>query len=115
MVRASAELYGDRQAATIVLPNGLEASLTFREVDSLSDDFAAYLRHGLQLPPGERVAILLPNCLAYPVCAFGALKAGLVVVNTNPLYTPRELEYQLKDSGAKVLVVLDKLGERLST
>lgn len=115
LVQAAAVRYGDKPAETLVLPNGMEASLSFREVDHLSDAFAAYLRHGLQLQPGTRVAILLPNALAYPVCAFGVLKAGCVVVNTNPLYTARELEEQLHDSGAEVLVVLDHFGDKLLT
>ena len=115
LVKAAAERYGDRKAETLVLPNGLEASLSFREVDRLSDAFAAYLRHGLQLHAGARVAILLPNALAYPVCAFGVLKAGCVVVNTNPLYTPRELELQLQDSGAEVLVVLDHFTDKVGS
>jgi long-chain acyl-CoA synthetase len=112
LVRHAAERYGDRKAETLVLPNGMEASLSFQEIDHLSDAFAAYLRHGLRLEAGARVAILLPNCLAYPICAFGALKAGCVVVNTNPLYTPRELELQLQDRGAEVLVVLDHFGDK---
>lgn len=115
LVRSSAEKFGDRKAATLVLPNGMEASLSFREVDRLSDDFAAYLRQSLQLASGTHVAILLPNCLAYHVCAFGILKANCVVVNTNPLYTPRELEIQLQDSGAEVLVVLDMFGDKLTS
>lgn len=113
LVRAAAERYGDRKAETLVLPNGMEASLSFREVDRLSDAFAAYLGHDLALQPGARVAIMLPNTLAYPICAFGALKAGCVVVNTNPLYTPRELKQQLQDSGAEVLVVLDHFGDKV--
>lgn len=115
LVRDAATRFGDRKAETLVLPNGMEASLTFREVDRLSDAFAAYLQRGLELPSGTRIAILLPNCLAYPICAFGALKAGCVVVNTNPLYTPRELELQLQDSGAEVLVVLDHFGDKVTS
>ncbi len=114
LIRAAAKRFGDRKAETLVLPNGMEASLTFSEIDLLSDAFAAYLQHDLRLAPGTRVAILLPNALAYPVCAFGALKAGCVVVNTNPLYTARELELQLKDSGAEVLVVLDHFGDKVA-
>jgi long-chain acyl-CoA synthetase len=114
LVRAAAERYGDRKAETLVLPNGMEASLSFKEVDQLSDAFAAYLRHDLGLQPGARVAIMLPNTLAYPICAFGALKAGCVVVNINPLYTPRELQQQLQDSGAEVLVVLDHFGDKVA-
>lgn len=115
LVHGAAKRYGDRSAATLVLPNGMQASHSFEEVDRLSDDFAAYLRESLELKAGARVAILLPNCLAYPICAFGVLKAGCVVVNTNPLYTPRELEIQLKDSGAEVLVVLDHFGDKLAS
>jgi len=114
LVRAAAGRYGDRKAATMVLPNGMEASFTFRDINRLSEAFAAYLKDGLGLAPGTRVAILLPNSLAYPVCAFGVLKAGCVVVNTNPLYTPRELEHQLRDSGAEVLVILDMFGSKLA-
>ena len=113
LVRQAAERFGDRKAETLVLPNGMEASLSFKEVDRLSEAFASYLLHGLQLQAGTRIAILLPNTLAYPICAFGALKAGCVVVNTNPLYTPRELELQLQDSGAEVLVALDNFGDRV--
>jgi long-chain acyl-CoA synthetase len=115
LVHRAAARYGDHRAETLVLPNGMEASLSFKEVDRLSDAFAAYLRQGLRLEPGARVAILLPNSLAYPICAFGALKAGCVVVNTNPLYTPRELELQLTDSGAEVLVVLDHFGDKVAS
>ncbi len=115
LVKRAAERYGDKRAETLVLPNGMEASLSFKEIDRLSDAFAAYLQHGLQLQVGARIAILLPNTLAYPICAFGALKAGCVVVNTNPLYTPRELELQLQDSGAEVLVVLDHFGDKVAS
>lgn len=115
LVRCAAERYGDRPAETLVLPNGMEASLSFQEVDQLSDAFAAYLSEVLRLEPGTRVAILLPNALAYPVCAFGVLKAGCVVVNTNPLYTARELELQLQDSEAEVLVVLDHFGDKVGS
>jgi long-chain acyl-CoA synthetase len=115
LVKRAAERYGDRKAETLVLPNGMQASLSFKEIDRLSDDFASYLQHRLQLPAGARVAILLPNSLAYPICAFGALKGGFVVVNTNPLYTPRELELQLQDSGAEVLVVLDHFGDKVAS
>jgi len=115
LVRGAAERYGDKKAETLVLPNGMEAALSFKEIDRLSDAFASYLQHGLKLGPGARVAILLPNALAYPICAFGVLKAGCVVVNTNPLYTPRELEFQLQDSGAEVLVVLDHFGAKVAS
>ena len=81
--------------------------LTYGELDKLSRDFAAYLQSVLKLPQGARVAVMMPNVLQYPICIFGALRAGYVVVNVNPLYTPRELEHQLKDSGAEVIVILE--------
>ncbi len=85
----------------------LGKQLTFAEVDSLSRDFAAYLQSLPGLSPGDRVAVMMPNLLQYPVAVIGALRAGLVVVNVNPLYTPRELEHQLTDSGAKLLLVIE--------
>jgi long-chain acyl-CoA synthetase len=87
--------------------------LTYGEVDRLSRDFAAYLQSVLKLPPGARVAIMMPNVLQYPVCMFGALRAGYTVVNVNPLYTPRELEHQLKDSGAEAIVILENFAHTL--
>ena len=83
------------------------ATLTFEELDRLSRHFAAYLSSGLGLARGERVAIMLPNLLQSPVALLGVLRAGLVAVNVNPLYTVRELEHQLADSGAKAIVVLE--------
>lgn len=79
--------------------------LTFSELDQLSDDFASYLQNHLNLKKGDRFAIQTPNTLQYPIALFGAIKAGLVVVNVNPLYTARELEHQLKDSGCKAILV----------
>ncbi|MGB5600248.1 AMP-binding protein [Thiothrix litoralis] len=79
--------------------------LTYNQVDELTRQFAAYLIHGAGLKPGERIALMMPNLLQYPIALFGALRAGLVVVNTNPLYTDRELEHQLKDSGATAIVI----------
>lgn len=80
--------------------------MTYAELDRLTAQFAAYLQQKTDLQPGDRIAVQLPNILQYPVAVFGALRAGLVVVNTNPLYTPHEIEHQLNDSGAKALVVL---------
>ncbi|WP_300318038.1 long-chain-fatty-acid--CoA ligase FadD [Accumulibacter sp.] len=87
--------------------------LTYGELDKLSRDFAAYLQSVLKLPLGARVAVMMPNTLQYPICIFGALRAGYVVVNVNPLYTPRELEHQLKDSGAEVIVILENFADVL--
>ncbi|KIQ96146.1 long-chain fatty acid--CoA ligase [Lysobacter sp. A03] len=86
-------------------------ALTYAEIDTLSAHFAAYLLGVLKLRKGDRVAIMMPNCLQYPVATFGVLRAGLTVVNTNPMYTARELRHQLVDSGAKVLLVLDNFGD----
>ncbi|MCW4455156.1 long-chain fatty acid--CoA ligase [Flavobacterium sp. MXW15] len=84
--------------------------LTYGEADALVDQFAGYLLGELQLKKGDRVALMMPNCLQYPIATFGVLRAGLTVVNVNPLYTARELKHQLVDSGASVLVVIDNFG-----
>ena len=85
--------------------------LTYGETDALVEQFAAYLLGELKLKKGDRVALMMPNCLQYPVATFGVLRAGLTVVNVNPLYTARELKHQLVDSGAAVLVVVDNFGD----
>ena len=87
--------------------------LSYGQVDDLSRQFAGYLTGVLKLAKGDRIAIMMPNVLQYPVVLFGALRAGLVVVNTNPLYTARELKHQLQDSGAKAIVVLDNFAATL--
>jgi long-chain acyl-CoA synthetase len=83
---------------------------TYADVDRLSSQFAAYLLGELGLKRGDRVAIMMPNCLQYPIASFGILRAGLTVVNVNPLYTARELKHQLVDSGATAIVVVDNFG-----
>ncbi|HMV10751.1 MAG TPA: AMP-binding protein [Cyclobacteriaceae bacterium] len=88
------------------------ATMTFAEVDRLSRDFAAYLQ-SIGLKKGDRIAIQMPNLLQFPVAFFGALRAGLTVVNTNPLYTPREMEHQFKDSGAKAIVIVENFANSL--
>ncbi|MGH8511203.1 MAG: AMP-binding protein, partial [Gammaproteobacteria bacterium] len=80
--------------------------LTYSTLDELSRAFAAFLQDPFGLKPGARIAIMLPNLLQFPVALIGALRAGLIVVNTNPLYTPRELHHQLVDSGASAIVIL---------
>lgn len=79
--------------------------ITYAELDQLSSQFAAYLQNETELEAGDRIALQIPNILQFPIAAWGALKAGMIVVNTNPLYTERELEHQLNDSGAKAMVV----------
>lgn len=88
-------------------------TISYRELDELSLQFACYLQKTLGLTRGERVAIMLPNILQYPVALCGIFRAGLVAVNVNPLYTPRELEHQLKDSGAKCIIVLENFAHVL--
>ena len=87
--------------------------LTYAEVDELTKALAAYLVHGAGLKAGDRIAIMMPNLLQYPIALFGALRAGLIVVNTNPLYTDRELEHQLKDSQASAIIILANFAHTL--
>ncbi|WP_234735832.1 AMP-binding protein [Tellurirhabdus bombi] len=87
--------------------------LTYGEIDQLSRQFAAFLQNDLKLQKGDRLVIQMPNLLQYPVVMFGALRAGLIVVNTNPLYTPREMRHQFKDSGAKAIVILANFANNL--
>ena len=99
--------YGNRTAYSF-----MGKDLSFAQTDSLSSAFAAYLQ-GLGLAKGERVAIMMPNVPQYPIVVAAILRAGLVVVNVNPLYTPRELEHQLKDSGAKAIVIIENFATTL--
>ena len=113
LVRESGAQYADTIAFTQCMPNGMNGSLRYREVDRLSDDLAVYLREVAGLEPGDRVAVQLPNCLSYPIVAFGILKAGCVLVNTNPMYTASEMAHQFSDSGARALVIIDMFADRL--
>nr|WP_314592555.1 AMP-binding protein [uncultured Neisseria sp.] len=106
--RQSVEKFADKPAF-----QNMGKTLTYAKVGKLATDFASYLQNVLKLPRGERVAIMMPNVLQYPIALFGILQAGLVAVNTNPLYTPRELEHQLKDSGATTIVVLENFANTL--
>lgn len=92
--------WGDKPAFTC-----MGKTLTYGELDVLSAQFAAYLQNSTDLEPGDRIALQMPNILQFPIAIWGAMRAGLVVVNTNPLYTDRELEHQMNDSGAKAIVV----------
>src|SRR6478609_10453245 len=87
-------------------------SITFGDLDALSSTFGAWLQ-GIGCTKGTRVALMMPNILQYPICIFGTLRAGCTVVNVNPLYTPRELEHQLVDSGATVIVVVENFAQTL--
>ena len=106
VLRASIEKYRDKPAFS-----NLGKTLSYGEIDKLSAQFAAYLLGELKLKKGDRVAIMMPNCLQYPIATFGILRAGLTVVNVNPMYTPRELKHQLADSGALAIVVVDNFGK----
>ena len=108
LFRHSVERFHDRPAF-----QNMGKILTYHEVDELSREFAAYLIHEAGLHAGDRIALMMPNLLQYPIALFGALRAGLIVVNTNPLYTARELEHQLKDSDAKAIVVLANFAHTL--
>ncbi|BET96773.1 long-chain-fatty-acid--CoA ligase FadD [Xenorhabdus taiwanensis] len=87
--------------------------MTFRKLEERSRAFAAYLQNGLGLKQGDRVALMMPNLLQYPVALFGILRAGMIVVNVNPLYTPRELEHQLNDSGTSAIVIVSNFAHTL--
>ena len=105
VLQSAIDNYRDRPAFA-----NLGRTLTYGEIDTLSAQFAAYLLGELGLKKGDRVAIMMPNCLQYPIATFGVLRAGLTVVNTNPMYTARELKHQLADSGASAILVLDNFG-----
>ena len=102
VLAASVARFGDQTAFV-----SMGKALSYRELDEKSRAFAAYLKNVLRLPRGARVALMLPNLLQYPIAMFGALRAGAVVVNCNPLYSARELRHQLADSGAEAIVVLE--------
>ena len=106
-IREASATYARQPAFTLGLPNGSQGSITFEETDRLSDQFAVYLREVAGFKAGDRIAIQMPNCLAYPIAVFGTLKAGLVMANTNPLYTTAEMTHQFTDSGAVGLIVID--------
>ena len=102
-----------RKFASLPAFTNMDATLDFGTLDRLSRDFAAWLVHGAGLSKGDRVAIMMPNVLQYPVALFGVLRAGMIVVNCNPLYTPRELEHQLNDAGASAIVILENFAKTL--
>jgi len=104
LIEKSCAKYGSKTAYACLGKN-----TTFDEIETLSRDFAAYLQHCTNLQPGDRVAIQLPNITQFVIAAYGVIRAGFVIVNTNPLYTERELIHQFNDSGAKALVVLSDL------
>jgi len=108
LIEQACEKYRDLPAYTC-----MGKTLTFGDVDQKSRYLAAYLQKVAGLEKGDRVAVMLPNVLQYPIAVFGILRAGLCVVNVNPLYTPRELEHQLKDSGARAILILENFATTL--
>lgn len=104
----AAQRYADRPAFI-----NMGQAMSFRKLEQRSRAFAAYLQQTLGLSKGDRVAVMMPNLLQYPIALFGILRAGMVVVNVNPLYTPRELEHQLNDSGAKAIVIVSNFAHTL--
>ncbi|HCH25371.1 MAG TPA: long-chain fatty acid--CoA ligase [Oceanospirillaceae bacterium] len=102
--------HGDKPAFTC-----MGQTFSFREMDKLSEQFASYIQNHTDLQPGDRIAIQLPNVLQFPIAVFGAMRAGLVIVNTNPLYTAREMEHQFNDSGAKALLILANMAHLAET
>jgi long-chain acyl-CoA synthetase len=108
MIEFAFDEFPDRPAYT-----NMGTTLSYRDLDRLSMKFACYLQKSLGLVRGERVAIMLPNLLQYPVVLIGLFRAGLVAVNVNPLYTARELRHQLLDSGAKCIIILENFADTL--
>ncbi|MBC3481825.1 long-chain-fatty-acid--CoA ligase [Pseudomonas sp. SWRI59] len=104
----SCKRFADRPAFS-----NLGVTLTYAALERQSAAFAAWLQHNTDLAPGDRIAVQMPNVLQYPIAVFGALRAGLIVVNTNPLYTEREMRHQFKDAGARALVYLNMFGKRV--
>lgn len=104
----SCKKFADRPAYS-----NMGVTLTYAELERYSAAFAGYLQARTDLAPGDRIAVQMPNVLQYPIAVFGALRAGLVVVNTNPLYTPREMRHQFKDSGARALVYMNLFGQKV--
>ncbi|MBY0496541.1 MAG: AMP-binding protein [Cyanobacteria bacterium] len=113
-IRDASAKYAKQPAFTLALPNGSQGGITFEDVDRLSDQFAVYLREVAGFKAGDRVAIQMPNCLAYPIAVFGTLKAGLVMANTNPLYTTAEMVHQFTDSGAVGLIAIDLFATKVA-
>ncbi|MBS38652.1 MAG: long-chain-fatty-acid--CoA ligase [Thiotrichales bacterium] len=108
IIEKSCDKYAGLQAY-----RNMGATLTYTDVDRLSRQFGAFLQQTAGLSKGDRVAVMMPNLLQYPIAVFGALRAGLVVVNVNPLYTPCELEHQLNDAGVKAIVILENFATTL--
>lgn len=106
-IRATIKEYGDRVAFI-----SMDKKLTYNQLDKYADQFAAYMS-SLGMKPGDKIALMMPNILQYPIALFGAIRAGFVVVNTNPLYTPREMKLQFQDAGVKAIVIAENFAYNL--
>ncbi len=113
LISAVADTYGNAPAFTCCLPNGMNGSLSFRQVDEMSDALAVYLREVAGLTQGDRVALQMPNCLSFPIAAFAILKAGCVLVNVNPLYTAEEMAKQFEDAEPHALIIVDMFADKI--
>lgn len=110
LIAFASEMFKKFESKTAFICMG--AKLSYRQLDEYSEQFGAYL-HSRGLKPGDRIALMMPNLFQYPIAIFGALRAGLIIVNSNPLYTPREMEYQFCDSGAKAIVIAENFAANL--
>ncbi|TNF58996.1 MAG: long-chain fatty acid--CoA ligase [Rhodobacteraceae bacterium] len=113
LVRSVAQTYGRAPAFTCCLPNGMNGTLSFAQVDEMSDALAVYLREVAGLAAGDRVAVQLPNGLSFPIAVFGVLKAGCVLVNVNPLYTAEEMAKQFQDAEPHALIIADMFADKV--
>jgi long-chain acyl-CoA synthetase len=111
------EMYNEsfRKFGNLIAYENIGSKITYNQVDKLSMNFASYLQNKLGMKKGDRIAIQMPNLMQYPIVLIGAHRAGLIVVNTNPLYTPREMEHQFKDSGVKAIVILENFAANLQS
>lgn len=110
----AADNHGSSPALTTILPTGAEATITYAELRDHANSFAAYLREVVGLKAGECVALMTPNCIDFGVASFGIAKAGCISTNVNPMYTAEELQHQLSDSNAQVLVIMDLFGDKIA-
>ncbi|MBO9423983.1 AMP-binding protein [Labrenzia sp. R4_1] len=113
LIRSAADTYKSAPAFTTCMHNGMNGTLTFEQVDEMSDAFAVYLREVAGLTQGDRVALQMPNGLSFPIAAFGVFKAGCVLVNVNPLYTAEEMARQFQDAEPHALVIVDMFADKI--
>lgn len=112
-ITATASVYSNQPAFTACMPNGMNGTLSYAQVDEMSDALAVYLRETAGLNTGDRVAVQMPNCLSYPVAALGIFKAGCVLVNVNPLYTAEEMAKQFEDAEPSAIIIVDMFADKL--